>query len=147
MQTSKPLRFSVRGLLIAVTLVSFLLFTVVWLANNISSFSPFPFPEVEPKPFDQAEWKAWSIEDMQQSEDIRLAFARRDMLDSLLATHNFGGWTTVELTNLLGASDPEFCPVEWDVAYLLGPDWVDDVVLVFRLDKDGKVVSYQVILL
>ncbi len=143
MQRGKPFRFSVRGLLIAVTLASLLLFTFVWLANN---FSFSPFPEVEAKPFDQTLWNEWSIEDIQQSEDIRRAFARRDMVDNLLATHNLSGWTPAELTNLLGPSDPEFCPVEWDVAYLLGLDWVDYVVLVFRLDKNGKVVSYQVVM-
>jgi hypothetical protein len=143
MQGDKRLRFSVRGLLAGVTLVAFLLFPVVWLAEN---FSISPFPSVEPRPFDQALWNAWSIEDMQQSKDIRRAFTRRDMLNDLLARHSFRGWKTAELNKLLGPSNPEFCPDEWNIAYLLGSDWVDYVVLVFRLDSDGKVTDYQVIM-
>jgi hypothetical protein len=108
------------------------------------------FPEVEPKPFDAVQWKAWTIKDMQQSEDIRRAFGRLDMLDDLIASHNLTGMTVEQLKELLGEPNPEFLPLEsdwgkWDVAYLVGPDFVDYEVLVFRLDGKGRVASFKVV--
>lgn len=144
MKTGEPPRFSLRILFVAVTFVAVFLFMVVWLANNFSV--GIIVPGIEPKSFDQKKWKAWSIKDMEQSDDIRRAFARRDMLDDLLARHSFTGWTEAELTSLLGPSNPEFCPNDWDVAYLLGMDWADYVVLVFRVDNSGKVKTYHVVM-
>lgn len=140
-EIAKPLRFSLRTIFVAVAIVALFLL-------GVSSFLSFrPFPEVVPKPFDENKWKAWSIVDMRQSKDIRRHFARRDMVDDLLKKHDFSGWTTAELTDLLGPANPDFCPQEWDVAYLIGSDWVDYVLLVFRLRKDGTVASYQVIMI
>jgi hypothetical protein len=118
-----------------------LVFAFVWLENALT-FSLVP--EIKPKQFDQKQWVAWSTDDMRQSEDIRRAYARRDMLEDLLSKYNFTGWKLADLKGLLGPGTPEFCPQEWDLAYLLGLDWVDYVVLVFRLDENGKVESYQV---
>jgi hypothetical protein len=140
--SANPHRFSLRGLLIAFTIAALFLGALVLVVSNID-FTLGPFPRVEPRPFDQKQWQAWSKKDMDQSGDLRRALLRQDMLGDLLAAHDFSGWTTAELNNLLGPSNPDFCPAEWDIAYLLGTSWVDYVVLVFRLDQDGKVESYQ----
>jgi hypothetical protein len=139
--TGGPLRFSLRGLFLAFTIFALLVGALVLLASKIELLGPFP--QVEPRPFEQQEWKAWSIQDMNQSDDLRRALLRQDMKGDLLARHDFTGWTGTELESLLGRSNPEFCRAEWDVAYLLGTSWVDYVVLAFRLDKDGKVESYE----
>lgn len=136
-------RFSLRRLFVVLTIVALALFILGWLWRSANFLN---FPEVVPKPFDANEWKAWSIEDTRQSEDIRRLFARRDMLDDLLARTSFIGKTPAQLTLLLGPANPEFCPKEWDVAYLLGIDFIDYVVLVFRLDTNGKIESHRVIM-
>jgi hypothetical protein len=140
-EIARPFQFSLRTIFVAVAIAVPLLFVYSCFVNFRV------FPEVVPKPFDQNEWKAWSIEDMRQSKDIRRHYARRDMVDNLLQKYDFSGWTEAELTKLMGPSNPDFCPKEWDVAYLVGSDWVDYVVLVFRLHKDGTVASYQVIMI
>lgn len=124
------------------TVGALLLFASVWLWNNFSI--PFPIPAVEPRPFNEMQWKSWTKDNIMQSKDIRRVYLRRDMLDDLLKKRDFRGWTTTELVDLLGQSNPEFCPDEWDVAYLLGVDWVDYVVLVFRLDENDRVKNYRV---
>jgi hypothetical protein len=140
--TGGPLRFSSRGLFLAFTIFALLIGALVLLVSKIE-LSLGPFPQVEPRPFEQQKWKAWSITNMSDSDDFRRALLRQDMKDDLLAKHDFTGWTGTELESLLGRSNPEFCPAEWDVAYLLGTSWVDYVVLAFRLDNDGKVDSYE----
>jgi hypothetical protein len=137
-----PLRFSLRKLLLIVTVVALALFVFGWIWRAVD-FSYYP--DVVPRPFNANEWKAWSIEDMHQSEDIRRTFVRRDMLDDLLAKTNFTGMTPTQLALLLGPANPEFCPKEWDIAYLLGADFIDYVVLVFRVDRNGLVASQRVI--
>jgi hypothetical protein len=102
------------------------------------------YPDVEPKPFNSEDWKTWTIKDMQQSEDIRRSFQRKDMFDDLMSKHDFKGWTLEQLKDVLGEPNPEFLDKEWDVAYLVGPDFIDYQVLVFRFDKERHVSSYQV---
>jgi hypothetical protein len=140
--TDQPFRFSLRSLFLVTTIAALLVCAYVWYVNNLSfSLSP----DIDPKPFDETTWKEWSVEDMRQSEDTRRVYARREMEDDLLKKYNFSGWSTAEVASLLGPSDPDFCPPDWDIAYLLGPDWIDYVALVFRLNDDGKVDAYRVI--
>lgn len=103
----------------------------------------FP-PPVEPIPFNASEWKSPSSSDF--DSDVRAA-----MLDDLLARHDFTGWSRTELESVLGPAD-DFdlesrsieAPDRWDLGYRAGRDWIDYRVLVFDLDAEGDVVSYQV---
>jgi hypothetical protein len=115
----------------------------VWLYSHLSF--GLVFPEVEPRPFDPQVWKVWTIEDMRQSEDIRRAFARRDMLEDLFSTRQFTGWTKAQLEAELGPPNDDFLQKgRWDVAYLVGMDFIDYVVLSFKLDANGRVTAYRV---
>ena len=72
------------------------------------------------------------------------------MLDDLLARHDFTGWSRSKLESLLGTADDfgieswSKTPDKWDLGYRAGTDWIDYRVLVFDLDAEGNVVSYQV---
>lgn len=102
-------------------------------------------PPIELKQFDSTEWKAWSPE-VRPSQDLRAYLARQDMLDDLLARHDFSGWEVDQLEELLGPPDPKFQHKEWDLAYFLGMEWADFVLLVFKLDDNGKVASSGVVI-
>jgi hypothetical protein len=40
---------------------------------------------------------------------------------------------------------PKDEPEKWDVAYLVGLDWIDIAVLVFRLDADERVEAFNIL--
>jgi hypothetical protein len=134
-------RFSLRSLFVATTVVVCATFAVTWLWQRLDLF---PFPQVEPKTFSSKEWKAWTVKDMRQSEDIRRAYTRRDMLDDMLAKHRLIGLHRRDLVKLLGEPDGDPVPKDWDIAYFVGVDFVDYVVLVLRLDSHDKVEAFEV---
>jgi hypothetical protein len=122
--------------LIAMSLVGF-------VAYRFATFRMFPDPP-EAKPFDASVWKAPSSSDF--DSDVRAA-----MLDDLLARHDFTGWSRSRLETLLGPADDTGlesrsvgAPANWDLGYRAGTDWIDFRVLVFDLDSNEKVASYQV---
>jgi hypothetical protein len=142
----EPSRSSYRGAFIAAAAVAGLLFCgVLWFVGNAARNMRAIFPPSEPKPFNSEEWKAWSL-DTPRSKDRRAYLARQDMLDDLLARHDFSGWEVDQIENLLGPPDPKFQHRDWNLAYLLGMEWTDFVLLVFKLDDNGKVASSGVVI-
>jgi hypothetical protein len=92
---------------------------------------------VQQRPFDAALWK-----DPQDVEFGRTS--RSEMVDDLLAKHDFSGQTCEEVEALLGpAEEPPEWEDRWDFVYYLGFDRsfapIDNEWLGFALDVNGRV--------
>ena len=91
-------------------------------------------------PFEQSAWKA--NPDSNERDPIRLR-----MVDDLLAHHNFIGMSRAEIDDLLGAPAPTDKFRDWDLVYWLGPGRgymrIDSEWLVFKFDKENKVIAYR----
>jgi hypothetical protein len=137
-------RYSLRRLLFWVTFAAIVFFVLGFFWRAFDAWDGLSLsPDLKPKPFNSAEWKSWS-EGEKSSHDRDRRYLRADMLDDLLKSHNFTGWSVPQLTELLGPPSVEFKPPESDIAYFVCMDWVDYKVLVFKLDKNQRVSEYHV---
>jgi hypothetical protein len=98
---------------------------------------------VRPMRFDPVAWRL--------AHDIgNHRTTRSQMIGDLLGKHDFHGWSRKRVTDLLGT--PDWDPLTtgfagWDVAYHLGLERgggfsLDDECLVFRFDKNDRVIAY-----
>jgi hypothetical protein len=93
--------------------------------------------------FEAKEWKA-------AKPDANHYTVRRLMIDDLLGSYDFHGWSKQELIDLLGEPTKDASASgfgQWDMIYLLGlersgPFSLDDEALGFEFDEDGRVVKY-----
>jgi hypothetical protein len=73
---------------------------------------------------------------------------RSEMVNDLLATHDFAGWTRPQVEALLGPGD-KLPPGDdrWDLVYSLGADRsflpIDNEWLGFKFAQDGTATEYR----
>ncbi len=71
------------------------------------------------------------------------------MIEDLLGSYKFDGWTRQQVVDLLGQPNGNWSGFEqWDMIYLLGLERggafsLDDEALVFKFDSTGRVVKYR----
>jgi hypothetical protein len=73
---------------------------------------------------------------------------RSQMIDDLLSSTNFQGWTRPQVEGLLGKPDPWWSSFsQFDIIYVLGTERagaysLDDEALGFKFDSNGRVVKF-----
>jgi hypothetical protein len=122
----------------------FLLFGALFGTDKAISESAWWNGGVRPIKFDPVTW--------QRADEIgNYRTVRSEMIGDLLKKYDFRGWSRKSLTDLLGKPDWDSNTTgfaSWDTAYHLGLERggsfsVDDECLVFRFDKNDRVVSYM----
>ena len=125
-------------------LLGVLVLLTSFIAYYVWHYGELILTGVESRPFDAAAWRQPKPIDNDRTE-------RSQMVDDLLRRYDFSGWTREEVVKLLGEPDAisgEGMFPEWDMTYLIGLErggsWsLDYEYLVFRLDKNNRVVDYR----
>ena len=92
--------------------------------------------------FDSVRWKEAN------PRDNTARSVRCEMVQDLLARHDFQGWSRAEVVALLGKPTENWSGFpQWDVIYVLGPERrgvssLDDEALGFKFNDEGYVVKY-----
>jgi hypothetical protein len=101
-------------------------------------------PQIVQIPFEAEAWKR--ADPIENFRTVRI-----QMIDDVQIRNNFNGWSRTEIIDLLGESNriPPSMRQSWQMAYRLGRERgafmaLDDEFLVFRFDRQGKVVAYGV---
>src|SRR5687767_4320901 len=90
--------------------------------------------------FDASQWKS-------AREIDNLRTVRSQMVDDLIATHDFRGWPRSKIEELLGQPELE-AKYGWEFGYYLGIERagafsLDNEYLVFRLTSDDRVSEFR----
>jgi hypothetical protein len=86
-------------------------------------------------PFDQKAWAA---------ADVDTTMARYQMVRDLERKHPLVGMTKSEVVTLLGPPTPTDKWRAYDLIYVIGPNEIDFLWLLFKLDEHGRVSDYAV---
>jgi hypothetical protein len=88
-------------------------------------------------PFDPQSWRAAAKTHQDRT--------RSRMLHDLMDKHSLKGMHRTELVALLGTPESARSFQAWDMAYLLGPHFIDSEWLVLRLDATQRVAEFRVL--
>ncbi|MBW3635845.1 MAG: hypothetical protein KY445_05180 [Armatimonadetes bacterium] len=86
-------------------------------------------------PFDSSQWKA--------ARSYEKWHIRERMSNDLQKNNRLLGWHRSEIISLLGKPD-QVKVREWNIGYMIGSSIIDPIMLVFKFDKQERVVEYDV---
>jgi hypothetical protein len=112
--------------------------TMFWFVVEGKSYTE-KLLNFHPTKFNSVAWKSVNLDAIYQDHSL---YTRFDMIDDLLAHHDFHGWSEVQVESLLGPPDGnanQFVPPR--MYYPLGYT-TDTVWLIFYLDQYGYVIRY-----